>query len=178
MAYIKQISVKSTPKKMLQYILNVDKTKNELTSGINTLPTVEYANNFFKTLFNQYYDNRYGNVDWDYTNTLDKSKKYAIKLHHFIQSFEAETITPELAHKIGEEWTKKCFGEKAVVVIATHIDKGHIHNHFSVSGYNLDGTKVYSNKSLMKSTEKLVMIYAERIILIYLLLRNLLKIRD
>lgn len=151
MAVIKQISIHSNPKKMLLYILNINKTQEELVSGINTLPTLDYANNTFKILFNQYYDNKYGNINWDYTNTQDKSKKYAVKLHHYIQSFEEGSITPEAAHRIGEEWAKKCFGESAVIIVATHIDKEHIHNHFAVGSYTLDGYKINSNKESLKN---------------------------
>lgn len=150
MAYIKQISIKCEPKKMLEYIMNIDKTNGELVSGLNTLPKVNFANNTFKMVFNQYYDQRYGKVKWDYTNTSDKSHKYAVKIHHYVQSFEEGTITPEVAHQIGKEWAKKCFGEKAVVLMATHIDKGHVHNHFAVGSYTLDDEKLYSNKEMLQ----------------------------
>lgn len=102
-------------------------------------------------LFNQYYDNKYGNINWDYTNTQDKSKKYVVKLHHYIQSFEKGSITLEVAHQIGEEWARKCFGESAVIVVVTHINKGHIHNHFAVGSYTLDGHKINSNKESLKN---------------------------
>lgn len=150
MATIGQISIHNNPKKFLEYILNPNKTRDDLISGINTIANVKIANNSFKKVFNQYYDNRYGEVDWNYTNTYD-GKKHAVKVHHFYQSFDDESnITPELAHKIGEEWAKKCFGENAVVVIATHIDANHIHNHIGVASYTLDGKKIISDKSLDK----------------------------
>lgn len=155
MSYIKQISIKSNPKKTLEYILNVNKTNCELISGINIIPDVEFANNHFSMVFNQYHNHGYSDVDWNYTDTRDKTHKYSVKLHHFIQSFEERTITPEVAHQIGEEWARKCFGEKSVVVMATHIDKGHIHNHFAVSPYTLDGKKINSNKELINKCREI-----------------------
>lgn len=155
MSYIKQISIKSNPKKTLEYILNVNKTNGELISGINIIPDVDFANNHFSMVFNQYHNHGYNDIDWNYTDTRDKTHKYAVKLHHFIQSFEEGTITPEVAHKLGEEWVKECFGEKSVVVVATHIDKGHIHNHFAVSPYTLNGEKINSNKKLINKCREI-----------------------
>jgi hypothetical protein len=154
MAYIKQISIKSTPKQMLKYILDINKTNGELVSGINSFTDINGADNMFHIVFNKYYDQRYGDVKWDYTNTQDKTRKYAVKLHHYVQSFKEGTITPELAHKIGEEWAKRCFGEDVVVVIATHIDKGHVHNHFAVGSYTLSGKKIISNKETLNQQRK------------------------
>lgn len=150
MAVIKQISIHSNPKKFLEYILDINKTNQELVSGINTIPTVKFANNTLEMVFNQYYDDRYGNIDWKYTKVF-KDEKNAVKIHHFIQSFEEGKITSEVAHRLGEEWAKECFGENAVVVIATHIDKNHVHNHFAVGSYTLDGKKIYSNKESLKN---------------------------
>lgn len=155
MSYIKQISIKSNPKKTLEYILNVNKTNGELISGINIIPNVDFANNHFSMVFNKYHNHGYNDIDWNYTDTRDKTHKYSVKLHHFIQSFEEGTITPEVAHQIGEEWARKCFGEKSVVVMATHIDKGHIHNHFAVSPYTLDGKKINSNKELINKCREI-----------------------
>lgn len=50
MAVIKQTSIYSNPKKMLVYILNINKTQEELVSGINTLPTLDYANNIIQSI--------------------------------------------------------------------------------------------------------------------------------
>jgi hypothetical protein len=116
MAYIKQISIKSTSKQMLKYILDINKTNGELVSGINSFTDINGADNMFHIVFNKYYDQRYGDIKWEYTNTQDKTRKYAVKLHHYVQSFEEGTIIPEVAHKIGEEWAKRCFGEDAVIL--------------------------------------------------------------
>ena len=48
--------------------------------------------------------------------------------YHLIQAFAPGEVTPEDAHKIGVEFAKKLFGEFEVVV-GTHLDQAHIHNH-------------------------------------------------
>jgi hypothetical protein len=72
-------------------------------------------------------------------------------LHHYIQSFDPkQPITPEEAHKIGERWARRVFGYSHQVIISTHIDKGHIHNHFAVAAYDLRGKHWHSNKATLK----------------------------
>ena len=64
-----------------------------------------------------------------------------------VQSFSpSDNITPELAHKIGQEFLERCAPDfKAVLV--THVDREHIHNHIIVNSCSiLDGKKFYENK--------------------------------
>ena len=48
---------------------------------------------------------------------------------HLIQSFDAGEVTPEEAHEIGKQLADEWLKGKYEYVIATHIDKGHCHNH-------------------------------------------------
>ena len=53
--------------------------------------------------------------------------------HHYVQSFSPnEKITPELAHQIGVELAETV-APGFQVVVATHIDKDHIHNHLIIN---------------------------------------------
>lgn len=50
--------------------------------------------------------------------------------YHLMQSFSPEDeISPEKALELGKEFAQKVTGGKYEFVIATHIDKDHIHNH-------------------------------------------------
>lgn len=143
MPYVKSISIKTTVKKSIQYILNPDKTEGLLyASGINCVANADIAYNQFCDVYKQYNDVLYSGSS--------KGKKAPIKAHHFIQSFKEGQVTPELAHKIAEEWASKVFGDNRQIVIATHIDKGHIHNHFIVNSLDFDGKKYYGNKSTLQ----------------------------
>lgn len=143
MSYVKSISIKTTVKKSIQYILNPDKTEGLLyASGINCIANADVAYNQFCDVYKQYNDVLY--------SSSSKGKKAPIKAHHFIQSFKEGQVTPELAHKIAEEWASKVFGDNRQVVIATHTDKGHIHNHFIVNSLDFDGKKYYGNKSTLQ----------------------------
>ena len=71
-------------------------------------------------------------------------------LHHYIQSFKPGEVTPDEAHQIGVEWAERAFGKKAVVLCATHTDRGHIHNHFAVCPYDMDGKHWHANKESLR----------------------------
>ena len=69
-----------------------------------------------------------------------------VRFYHYVQSFRiGEEITPQEVHEIGMEFAKS-FGNREVL-IATHIDREHIHNHLVVCAYDLEsGIKLHNNK--------------------------------
>ena len=60
-------------------------------------------------------------------------KKGGILLWHGYQSFKPREVTPEEAHKIGLELAQKLWGDDYEVLVCTHLDTSHIHNHFVVN---------------------------------------------
>lgn len=50
--------------------------------------------------------------------------------YHAIQSFAPGEVTPETAHEIGIRLAKEMWGERYQVLVATHLNHEHIHNHF------------------------------------------------
>ena len=67
---------------------------------------------------------------------FDKDNK--ILAHHYVQSFSPnENVTPELAHQIGVELMQKV-APNFQVVISTHVDKDHIHNHIIINSVNIE----------------------------------------
>ena len=72
-----------------------------------------------------------------------------VRFYHFVQSFKiGEAISPQEANDIGMELVRgfdKFKNHEAIV--ATHIDKDHLHNHIVVCAYNLEsGLKLHYNK--------------------------------
>lgn len=66
---------------------------------------------------------------------------------HLIQSFLPGEVDPIKAHEIGMELCKKILKEDYEFVLATHIDRGHIHNHIIFNNVNYKTGKCYqSNK--------------------------------
>ena len=66
--------------------------------------------------------------------------------YHFIQSFAPGEVTPEQAHAIGMEFSRQLFGTDFEVVIGTHLDKHHLHNHIVINSVSCaDGRKYHSD---------------------------------
>lgn len=64
--------------------------------------------------------------------------------YHLIQSFSPDDdITPERALELGREFAQKVTGGKYEFVIATHIDKEHIHNHIIFNAVDYVSHKKY-----------------------------------
>lgn len=94
------------------------------------------------------------------SNTLEQfrllrlafNQNKGIIAHHFIQSFSPnDNITPETVHRFGVEYAKLCFPNYQVVV-STHVDKEHLHNHIIVNSCNMiTGKKFYDNKESMNN---------------------------
>ena len=68
------------------------------------------------------------------------------QFHHFVQSFaEDDPITPAEANAIGLELAQQEFPDFEVV-IATHVDTNHIHNHLVVNSVScVDGKKLHQS---------------------------------
>ena len=69
---------------------------------------------------------------WEYQQMMDTKRELGKTdgrlAYHIIQSFKPGEVTPELALEIAKEFAEKYLSDYEVV-IGTHIDKGHIHNH-------------------------------------------------
>lgn len=108
----------------IKYVTNDSKTDGGiLVSGINCTPTMatfEFKQN----------NNRYGKVDDD------------LSCYHIIQSFDfRDKITPKTVHEIGKKLCENLYPDFQCVV-ATHVDRGHLHNHIIVNATNTKGRKL------------------------------------
>ena len=128
MAITKIHTIKSTLSNVILYIENPSKTDGQLlVSGYNVEPQTAA-------------------LDFEITAMMAHKvhhiscKKTSNLAYHLIQSFSpTEKITPREAHDLGRKLALEFTEGKYEFVIATHIDKGHIHNHIiinSVSFYD------------------------------------------
>ena len=89
--------------------------------------------------------------------------------YHLVQSFpKGYDITPEKAHQIACEFAEKAFGNYECVV-ATHIDREHIHSHIVFNSVSfVDGKKYHSNldsvKKLMSLSDEICRKYDEPVL--------------
>ena len=67
---------------------------------------------------------------------------------HAFQSFEKNTITKEECHKIGVELANEIWGDRFQVIVSSHYNTEHYHNHFVVNSVSFkDGKKYYDNRA-------------------------------
>ena len=124
MAVTKIHPIKTTLKKAIDYICNGDKTDDEIYVTTH-LCSRENAHKEFELTKKQF---------------NSKTKTLA---HHLIQSFVPEEVSFEEAHQVGIELCEKILEGKYEYVLATHIDKDHIHNHIIFNSIDVDEGKVY-----------------------------------
>ena len=65
--------------------------------------------------------------------------------YHVRQSFKPGEITPEEANRLGVEFAKRFTKGRHAIVVCTHIDKSHVHNHIIWSAVNLDCDRKFRN---------------------------------
>ena len=130
----------SAQKGVIDYCMQPSKTLKDgeqlaYVSGINCIP--ELANESFLAT-QKHFGCKSGNV----------------RFYHYVQSFRPEErLSPQQAHDIGMELAQS-FGNREVIV-ATHIDRDHLHNHFVVSAYDFEtGSKLHNNKFYLADLRK------------------------
>jgi len=62
---------------------------------------------------------------------------------HLIQSFAPNEVDPTTAHEIGKKLAAEILGGEYAFIMATHVDRGHVHNHFIWGAANIKTHKRY-----------------------------------
>ena len=145
----------------LSYIMNPEKTveKPELSPDAIAAraavgDVINYASNGEKTEQMMYVTGINCTPDTALEEFME-TKRYWGKTdgrlaYHGYQAFlEGDgEITPELAHEIGVKFAQKLWGDRFEVVVATHLNTGHYHNHFVVNSVSfMDGYKYRRTKA-------------------------------
>ena len=115
---------------ILRYCQRKEKTtlgERQLVSGINCVPASCYEEFVGTKLFYR----------------KDSGRMF----YHLLQSFSPdEAITPETAHEIAVKFASEQF-QGYEVLVATHVDREHIHSHFIINSVSSDtGNKYHADK--------------------------------
>lgn len=78
-----------------------------------------------------------------YMQKTGRKQKNDIIAYQVRQAFKPNEVTPEKANEIGYELASKITKGNHAFVVATHIDKEHIHNHIIWNSTNLDCSSKY-----------------------------------
>ena len=112
---------------VLDYDMNGDKTEQKLyVTGINCLPETVYERMMAtKRQFN---------------------KTGGVLAYHAYQSFKAGEVTPQECHRIGIETAKKMWGDRFEVLVTSHVNGLHLHNHYCINSVSFVDGKKFENK--------------------------------
>lgn len=125
MAVAKIHPLKRTINKSIDYITDIEKTL--LADGTRLVSSFGCATETASIEFNLT-NNLAKRIKGDYTKTGGADNK----AYHLIQSFaisDKEKLSPQEIHELGKQFADKFFEGRFEYVIATHIDKEHLHNH-------------------------------------------------
>jgi hypothetical protein len=79
------------------------------------------------------------------TATGRSQDKHDVIAYHLRQSFKPGEVTPEEANRIGVELAMRFTKGRHAFIVATHIDKSHIHNHICFNSTTLDCKHKFRN---------------------------------
>lgn len=144
MGYTKIFAIRQRLDKTVAYAANEEKTCLD--------KLVDYAADPEKTEMRLYESCiNCKNVDNAYEAMMSTKRKWesegGVQGYHIIQSYKPGEVTPEQAHTIGMEFAQKLFGDRYEAVVATHLNKHHLHNHIVINSVSfVDGKKYHSNR--------------------------------
>ena len=139
MAYVKRHPIKSTLNKSLDYIVNPKKTDEKILVSANKCAINSKLT--YKIM----------------QSTKENYKKTGGVLGiHFTQSFKPGEIKDyKIAHEIGQKWADK-FLKGYEYILATHVDKNHVHNHIVINSVSYEtGKKYLKNDKELKNIRDL-----------------------
>ena len=146
MAYDKIIPIKGRLDHCVNYVLNPEKT--------DLGRVLEYIENADKTITpdgKAVLETAINcQLETAYREMMDTKKRWSkrggVLGYHLVHSYAPGEVTPEQAHAIGVEFAQQLLQGKYEVVVSTHLDHDHIHNHILFNSVScLDGKKYRDN---------------------------------
>ena len=143
---------------VIDYAENESKTKNfEFKNNYEILvndlkDVIDYAKNSDKTEKEYFVTGINCETNSAYEEMQDTKRFYKkqdkILAFHAYQSFAEGEVTPELAHQIGVQLANEMWGDRFQVIVTTHLNTNHIHNHIVLNSVSFkDGLKYYDNRT-------------------------------
>ncbi len=143
-------SIKNNLKQSINYIINPEKTINEdygkdSYNYLELFPNKDYN---FKNEKTHYVSCLNCSEIDPYQDMKFTKERYfktdGILAFHAYQSFKEGEVTADVAHEIGVKFAEEMFKDYEVVV-ATHQNTNHIHNHFIINSVSFKTGKKYNN---------------------------------
>ena len=142
-------NVKNNLSRVIDYVSDEKKVDEQTFKDLHN--ELEYISDDYKTEEKKYVTG----INCSTINACKEMKE--IKKHfqkedgiiafHAYQSFKEGEVTPKQAHNLGIQLAEEMWGDRFQVVVATHLNTNHIHNHFVINSVSfVDGKKYYDNR--------------------------------
>ena len=153
MATTKLWHIQGRLKDLVDYVENPEKTvKPGLQDFFNVF---SYTQNPAKTAGDQFVTAVNSQKDIALQQMILTKQRYGKEdgyiAWHGYQSFKPGEVTPEQCHALGVELARQMWGDRFQVIVTTHLDKEHLHNHFCINSVSFkDGGKYNFSKKELK----------------------------
>ena len=148
--------ISCNPNNVIEYVINPEKTIVKGCDHQATLHAIdnvlEYTADEMKTEHRMFVSSINCQVPFAKEQFMETKRRFR-KLggrtcFHGYQSFRAGEVDADTAHRIGVALAEELWGNRFEVVVATHLNTDHYHNHFVVNSVSfMDGKKFYNLKS-------------------------------
>lgn len=150
MATVKIWSIKNNLSRVIDYTEDSNKTKLSIKENLNKV--FDYVENDNKTANRHFVTTINCSKETALEEMVAIKKKFrkttGILAFHAEQSFPKGEVTPEEAHQIGVELANEMWGDRFQIIVTTHLNTDHFHNHFVINSVSFtDGKKYYDNHS-------------------------------
>ena len=177
MATTKIWDVSAHVSKLLVYVSNKNKTTMEIESGTDdeemrlVAEILGLSSDHFATEEKKFVTGincTPENANKVMLTLLEGTSPSEIQAYHGYQSFKHGEVDADTAHAIGIQLANELWGEDFPIIVATHIDKGHVHNHFCIPASGFSGRRYHdcnATYKLMRDTsDRLCMEYGLSVI--------------
>ncbi len=147
---------------VIEYTTNMEKTLNKSNENeFNDLHNaIEYIESDYKTEKQLYVTGINCSPEIAYQEMIITKKNYSkedgILGFHAFQSFAEGEVTPEQAHEIGVKLAQEMWGDRFEVLVSTHLNTNHLHNHFVINSVSFkDGKRYYDKRETYAELRRL-----------------------
>ena len=146
--------ITGNPDGVIEYAINPEKTSEESreeTAALHAIDNVlEYTADDLKTEKRMYVSSVNCQIPYAKEQFMETKRLFGQMdgrtCYHGYQSFRAGEVDADTAHRIGVALAKELWGDRFEVVVATHLNTDHYHNHFVINSVSrVDGRK-FSNR--------------------------------
>ncbi len=139
---------------VIDYTMDIEKTINSdygKDSYYNLHNVIDYVEADYKTEKQYYVSGLNCSPETALEEMLITKKQFSktggIQGFHAFQSFAEGEVTAEKCHAIGVKLAEELWGDRFEVIVSTHLNTNHFHNHFVINSVSfLDGKRYYDKR--------------------------------